>query len=143
MDASNKRYQLGNYVKDWGHRVVRIVGIDYKNLSVNYGEDNHATLEWHDIFPIPIKANLLVQMGFSLLEEKRNPYHVKYSMSIVILGRHYNATGIEYDNKSLWSFSNTSILYVHQLQNILSIINPAMDCHMGPFPLQQNSSTKS
>ena len=129
MDMSNKRYQLDNYVKDWGHRVVKIVGLDHKKVTVDYGEDNQATLEWHDIFPIPIKVNLLVQMGFSLLEEKRNPYHVKYSMSTIILGRHYNATGIEYDNKSLWNFSNTSVLYIHQLQNIMSIINPAIHFH--------------
>ena len=129
MGAANKRYQLDNYVKDWGGRIVKIVELDHKNIVVDYGEDNHATLEWHDIFPIPIKVNLLIQMGFSLLEEKRNPYHVKYSMSIIILGRHYNATGIEYDNKSLWTFSNTSVLYIHQLQNIMAIINPAIDFH--------------
>ena len=143
MSTDNKRYELGNYVKDWGNRIVKVVGINYSNITVQYGGDEEATLEWHDISPIQIRVGLLKEMGFYLVEEKRNPYHVKYSMSIVLGGKYYNVTGIEYEDKSLWSFNSVSVIYIHQLQNLVSIIMPSTHLHIQSSHLQRGFSTTS
>jgi hypothetical protein len=125
MSIDNKRYELGNYAKDWGNRVVKILGINITNVLVEYEGEEEATLDWHDISPIQIRSGLLKEIGFSLIEEKRNPYHIRYSMSIILGGKYHNAIGIEYEDKSLWSFKNVSVLYIHQLQNLISIIMPS------------------
>lgn len=141
MNTNNKGYQLGNYIKDWGNRIVKITGIKPDNVDVEYPGEIRDTLSWYDVSPVDLKVDILKGMGFYLINEKRNPYHVQYSMSIILNGKYYNAIGIEYEDRSLWHFSNTSILYVHQLQNLLYIVCPSKDHQDLRTPLSSSVST--
>ena len=124
MAERNKRYQLGNYIQDWRKNVATIKEIDQKGIMALYAEDVSHYLEWHDFSPLEIKVDLLEQMGFAIVKKKQNMYHQDISMAINLNGKFYNTRGIIYEDKNIWTFQGITVLYVHQIQNIISIIEP-------------------
>jgi hypothetical protein len=74
-------------------------------------------------------------MGFETIKEKENPYHRDISLVIRVNGKFYNIRGIVYDDKSIWVFQGITILYIHQLQNIIGIIEPTIDLRILLQPL--------
>lgn len=120
-----KAYQIGNYIQDWQKKIAMVVEINQKGILAEYADNQTYFLEWHDLKPIEIKIPIMVEMGFSIAREKDNPYHKEIGMSILLGGKFYNARGIVYENKSIWVFNSVSLLYIHQVQNIISIIYPS------------------
>jgi hypothetical protein len=119
-----KAYQLGNYIKDWQKKVAMIIEIDQKGVLAEYLDNKTYKLEWHDFKPIEISVPLMVEIGFSVVKEKDNPYHKDVSMTTVLNGKFYNARGVLYKGNSIWTFNNITVIYLHQVQNIISIIDP-------------------
>lgn len=119
-----KAYQIGNYIQDWQKKIAMIVEINQKGVLAEYADDQTYFLEWHDMKPIEIKIPILIEMGFAIAKEKDNPYHKEIGMSILLGGKFYTTIGIIYDNKSIWVFNSVTLLYIHQIQNIISIIYP-------------------
>ena len=130
-----KAYQLGNYIQDWQKKIAMVVEINQKGVLAEYADTQTYFLEWHDLKPIEIKIPIMIEMGFSIAREKDNPYHKEVGMSILLGGKFYNARGIVYDDKSIWVFNSVTVLYVHQIQNIISIIDPSksMQIHRSPL----------
>lgn len=120
-----KAYQIGNYIQDWQKKIAMVVEINQKGVLAEYADDQAYFLEWHDVKPLEIKIPIMVEMGFSIAREKDNPYHKEIGMSILLGGKFYNARGIVYENRSIWVFNNVTLLYVHQVQNIISIVDPS------------------
>ena len=120
-----KAYQLGNYIQDWQKKIAMVVEINQKGVLAEYADKQTYFLEWHDLKPLEIKIPIMIEMGFSIAREKDNPYHKEIGMSILLGGRFYNARGIVYDNRSIWVFNSVTTLYIHQIQNIISIIDPS------------------
>jgi hypothetical protein len=127
MSVDNKRYQIGNHVKHWKGEIVSIEEIKKETVTIKFKDGTLQEVVWGDIKPLPITVDLLRQMGFETVNTFKNPYHTKFSLSITIYGKFYNAHGIVYDDKNIWTFSNTTVLYINQIQNILSVIDPAKD----------------
>jgi hypothetical protein len=119
-----KRYQLGNYIQDWQKKIAMVVEINQKGILAEYANNQTYFLEWHDMKPLEITVQLMKEMGFTVAREKDNPYHKEIGMSILLGGKFYNSRGIIYSDRSIWTFNSTTLLYVHQVQNIISIIDP-------------------
>lgn len=119
-----KRYQLGNYVQDWQKKIAMVVEINQKGILAEYSDNQTYFLEWHDTKPIEITIPIMEEMGFTVAREKDNQYHKEIGMSILLGGKFYNSRGIIYNDNSIWTFSNTTVLYVHQIQNLISIVSP-------------------
>ena len=127
MNLDKKRCQIGNHVKHWKGDVVSIEEIKKETVSIKFEDGTLQEVVWGDIKPLPITVDLLRQMGFEVVNTFKNPYHTKFSLSITIYGKHYNAHGIVYEDKNIWTFTTTTVLYINQIQNMLSIIDPARD----------------
>jgi hypothetical protein len=127
MPINNKRYQIGNYIQDWQKKIAMVKEIDQRGILAQYAEEATYKLEWHDITPLNIKVDLLHEMGFETIKQKENPYHRDLSLATRVNGKFYNIRGIVYDDKAIWVFQGITVLYVHQVQNILSIIEPTID----------------
>jgi hypothetical protein len=125
MAERNKRYQLGNYIQDWRKNVAMVKEIDQKGILASYYDDHISHhLEWHDFSPLEIRVDLLEEMEFVLIKRKQNMYHQDISMAINLNGKFYNARGIIYEDNNIWTFQSITVLYIHQIQNIISIIEP-------------------
>ena len=127
MPINNKRYQIGNYIQDWQKKIAVVKEVDQKGILAQYAEESTYNLEWHDFTPIDIKADLLQHMGFEIVKQKDNPYHKDISMAITVNRKFYNIRGILYEDKSIWVFQTITVLYIHQIQNILYIIEPTIN----------------
>lgn len=119
-----KRYQLGNYIQDWQKKIAMVVEINQKGILAEYADSQTYFLEWHDMKPLEITVQLMKEMGFTLAREKDNPYHKEIGMSIILGGKFYNSRGIIYNDRSIWTFNSTTLIYIHQIQNIIYIIDP-------------------
>lgn len=130
-----KAYQLGNYIQDWQKKIAMVVEINQKGVLAEYADNQTYFLEWHDLKPLEIKIPILIEMGFSIAREKDNTYHKEIGMSILLGGKFYNSRGIIYDDRSIWVFNSVTVLYIHQVQNIVSIIYPdkSMQIHRSPL----------
>jgi hypothetical protein len=135
MANNNTRYQIGNYIQDWQKKVAMVKEIDQRGILAQYAEEGTYKLEWHDFTPLDINVPLLHEMGFETIKEKENPYHRDISLVIRVNGKFYNIRGIVYDDKSIWVFQGITILYIHQLQNIIGIIEPTIDLRILLQPL--------
>lgn len=125
MQNNKNGYQLGNYVIDWKKNVGEIIKLDEGGVVLKCKMDPYNSVKWNDFNPISITVDVMKGLGFSIVDQKENPYHRRYSMAIILNGRFYNAVGIVYEDKSIWSFNNITVLYLHQIQNIISIISPS------------------
>lgn len=101
-----------------------VVEINQKGILAEYADNQTYFLEWHDMKPLEITVQLMKEMGFTVAREKDNPYHKEIGMSILLGGKFYNSRGIIYNDRSIWTFNSTTLLYIHQIQNIVSIIDP-------------------
>lgn len=143
MAEVNKRYQLENIVQDWTGEIVVVKEVRQTGLLVKYANDSEVFLEWRDLEPVLIRKNTMIDLGFSVVGEKVNPFHIELSMATMIRGKFYNAKGYLYDDRSLWTFHGVSVLYIHQVQNIMSIIDPTISLGPPYSVLLHASSTTS
>ena len=127
MSYVDKRFQVGNYAKDWTEKILRIVEIKEGGVTAQYANEERRDVPWQDIIPLPIREDLLDQIGFKTIKERLNPYHREVTVSSIINGRHYHMMGFLYEDKSLWTFNGMSLRYLHQVQNILYILEPTID----------------
>jgi len=126
MKVIHKRYQVGNLVQDWTGEDLIVEEVKRDGLSVRYNNGNVLFLEWHDLSPCPITKNSMMSIGFDVVGERVNTFHTELSMTSLIRGKFYNAKGYLYEDRSLWTFHGVSVLYIHQIQNIMSIIDPEL-----------------
>lgn len=64
---------------------------------------------------------------FSLIKTTKHQFHTKEEYCLNLGGVKFYLSGFLYEDKSIWSFSNLITLhYLHQLQNLLAILNPAI-----------------
>ena len=129
MRLDDKRYQLGNYVAVKGLGMLSIVAMDEERVVMSNGEG----LPWHYVKPIELTEELMYKIGFVLIKKIDNPHHLDVNMSIKINGRFYYSRGIVFDNKSMWSFYGAGIKYLHQLQQIIWIIEPTFDINLDSY----------
>lgn len=112
-----------------------VVEINQKGILAEYANNQTYFLEWHDMKPLEITVQLMKEMGFTVAREKDNPYHKEIGMSILLGGKFYNSRGIIYNDRSIWTFNSTTLLYLHQIQNIISIIDPTREISIPRMPL--------
>ena len=112
-----------------------VVEINQKGILAEYADSQTYFLEWHDMKPLEITVQLMKEMGFTLAREKDNPYHKEIGMSIILGGKFYNSRGIIYNDRSIWTFNSTTLLYIHQIQNIVSIIDPNINLRISLMSL--------
>ena len=129
MRLDDKRYQLGNYVAVKGTGMLSIVEMTKESVLMSNGEG----LPWHLIKPVELSEELMYKVGFELIKKIDNPHHQDVNMSIKINGRFYYARGIIFDDKSMWSFYGVGIKYLHQLQQILWIIEPTFEINLDSY----------
>jgi hypothetical protein len=129
MGFENKRYQLGSYVNVKHLGVSSIKGMDDEMVTI-YSDEK---LPWHYIKPLEISEDHMIDIGFELLKKISNPHHMDINMCIRINGRFYFARGIVYDDKSIWSFYGSGVRYVHQLQQLIWIIEPTFKINLATF----------
>lgn len=127
MKLDDKRYQLGSYVDVKGIGMLSITAISMENVKVSNGEE----LPWHYIKPVDLSEQLMKEIGFEMIKKTNNSHHIDVNMSIKIMGRFYFTRGIVYENKSMWSFYGAGIKYLHQLQQIVWIIDPSYEFNLG------------
>lgn len=123
MRLDDKRYQLGNYVAVKGLGMLSIAEMTKEKVVMSNGEG----LYWHLVKPIELAEELMYKVGFVMIKKIDHPHHVDLNMSIKINGRFYYARGIVFKDKAMWSFYGAGIKYLHQLQQIIWIIEPTFE----------------
>jgi hypothetical protein len=123
MTLENKRYQLGNYIKLLEGTVVKITTISQDNVEVILN-DKQIKLEYGQIYPIIISEEIMQSFGFKRLRKTEYSLHKMISYEKIINGKMYYPKVFIYNDNIIWHMKDISFKYVHQLQNILSIIEP-------------------
>jgi hypothetical protein len=117
-------YQLNNYTTVMSKETVKLTRIgvyvceaqDRSGINEEYFTDS--------LQPLPITPELLKQAGCVEIEHKVETLHVKKTFEIKINKRSYYLNGYLYDGKSVWRFRDFTIHHFHQLQQILTMIEP-------------------
>ena len=129
MRLDDKRYQVGSYVAVKGLGMRTITGMDLEKVFVS----NDEGLPWHFVKPVELTEELMYKIGFVVIKKIDNPHHLDINMSIKINGRYYYSRGIVFDNKSMWSFYGAGIKYLHQLQQLIWIIEPKYEFNLDSY----------
>ena len=114
-------------VKGLGMRTI--TGMDLEKVFVS----NDEGLPWHFVKPVELTEELMYKIGFVVIKKIDNPHHLDINMSIKINGRYYYSRGIVFDNKSMWSFYGAGIKYLHQLQQLIWIIEPKYEFNLDSY----------
>lgn len=122
-----QRYQLGNYivVNDLGD--AKIINMSYSRLTVLLTTGEEIDLEYDKIRPIILTEEVLNKEEFSLIRCIEYELHSMVSYEIKINGKMHYLRGFVVNAEYLWSFNTLTFRYLHQLQNIISIIEPGYD----------------
>ena len=129
MRLDDKRYQLGSYVAVKGLGMRTITGMDLEKVFVS----NDEGLPWYFVKPVELTEELMYKIGFVVIKKIDNPHHLDINMSIKINGRYYYSRGIIFDDKSMWSFYGAGIKYLHQLQQLIWIIEPKYEFNLDSY----------
>jgi hypothetical protein len=121
MTLDNKRYQLHNYVKLLEGTLVRITSISYDKLNVELN-GSIISLGYDEVYPVILTESLIEAMGFRKIKKTEYALHQMVSYEKTINGKMYYAKVFIYKDSILWNMKELSFKYVHQMQNILSII---------------------
>jgi hypothetical protein len=124
MGPDSKRYLLGSIVSVYVKNDAEIIGMTSDKVEVKYPDGKTEFVLWYHIRPINLGPDYMRQIGFSLMKKIEHPHHMEYCMDIKINGKFYTARGIVLKDRSIWSFNNVSIRYLHQVQSLVWIIEP-------------------
>jgi len=124
MDREEKRYQLGNYVSVNGKVIAEITSLSKTEVGVQYKNGEEEKVPWHHIYPIYLSTEKMSSIGFSHIRSNNFNHHQEVIMDVRINGKFYNARGIILEDRSLWSFNNVSVRFLHQVQSLIWILEP-------------------
>ena len=125
---------IGNYVKHVQYdQTYKVIELDYRGMVYLENIDKEG-IEGYDcllksIIPLPITIDWLVKNGFEKRHEELLDYYyytkeTKDCLFIItireISGGYFKCF---VDNNALQSYGYADIQYIHQLQNLLNIIN--------------------
>lgn len=125
---------IGNYVKHVQYdQTYKVIELDYRGMVYLENIDKEG-IEGYDcllksIIPLPITIDWLVKNGFEKRYEKLLDYYyytkeTKDCLFIItireISGGYFKCF---LDNNALQSYGYADIQYIHQLQNLLNILN--------------------
>jgi hypothetical protein len=124
MNPGGRRYSLESIVIVDVYKTGQITSMSEDTVDVVYADKSKEAVSWYHISPINLHVDVMVHLGFSLTRKTEHPHHMEYVMNIKINGRLYMARGIVLKDRSIWSFNNVSIRYLHQVQSLIWIIEP-------------------
>lgn len=130
---------IGNFVKYvWFDGIYEVVDLDYRGMVYIKNVDKESLFEGHEcllksISPIPITIEWLVKNGFEKRREDILDYYY-YSKEIedglykILIQCSDSDAGVGYftlyfNNNKCQTSGYADIQYIHQLQNLLNIIN--------------------
>ena len=123
----NTRYQLGNYTLLIDTYRTKIVGLSETSVRIEVPksiEGLNDFVDWDKVRPIELTEDILLSIGFTYVLKREHEFHKMTSYEIRINGKFYYIRGFLVNDEYLWSFLGLTFRYLHQLQNILSIIEP-------------------
>jgi hypothetical protein len=124
MRPDDKRYQLGSFISARGLEIAQVTSLSDSQVGVLFKDGREEVLPWHQIYPVNLDVSFMEALGFKILKKDQFVHHLEYVMDIRVNGRFYSAKGIILADRSIWSFNNTSVRYMHQIQAIMWIIEP-------------------
>lgn len=120
-----RNLQLGNFVEDYEGNIWKVESLnENKIMCIGFGPEDYTVASEDKFIPIKITSGLLRQAGIPELTRRREPLHDTVIFEIKINGTYYNITLIEFQGQSIATFNNYTLLYFHQLQNVLKIYEP-------------------
>lgn len=121
---------VGNLILSPSGKITKVFGVSEELFMVNHISDSCQGKTLEDWNPIPITEEFLDRNGF------KNRYNIAYEREIdgyyIEIQLEYANMGDEYvnchiDNCSRCTVASADIQYVHQLQNLLSIMDIKFD----------------
>lgn len=125
MDLSNDILQIGNYIKDYEGKIWKVSSLDETSLIIVRDiKGLEITLDLKYLLPIKINKDIIEKTGLKQVQEpSKEIFHHIYKYEIKINGKSYLLNIMEYQNSSLISFNRFTIRYLHELQNIVKLID--------------------
>lgn len=128
-------FMIGNILKCvWDDEIYEVVIVDYRGMVYLKNIDKEGKIEGHEcllksIHPIPITIEWLVKNGFEKRHEEFLDYYYYtketkdclFRITIREISGGYFKCYL--DNNALQSYGYMDIQYIHQLQNLLNILN--------------------
>lgn len=135
MEASE--WMIGNAVKVHGHPKCRVIGVNHGEVVTLWSETDDDEIECFErVSPITITEKFLERNGFVLDDDiegftEEKFYLLKLDKFTITIHEGSNTIGrdwwIHIDNGDGCTIASADVQYVHQLQNILNIMNIKFD----------------
>lgn len=124
-DLSNQHYQLGNYVS-FKDNIVKIDNLDTNADIIRVIDKNGEVYEtaFSNLSPIKLTEETFAKMGYEPSTKEEKTMHTKLIYNIIINGKMYYIQGHVFKTGSIWNWNTITFHYFHQLQNLLSVIEP-------------------
>lgn len=130
---------IGNAVKVHGHPKCRVIGVNHGEVVTLWSETADDEMECFErVCPIPITEEWLTKNGFkreydcicefTYYIREIDGYFVEVKIGCSNMGDEY--VNCHIDNCDRNSVANADIQYVHQLQNLLNIMNIKFDIEL-------------
>jgi len=130
MKLDDKRYQLGSFISVRGTKLAKVTGINKEGVLVEYEDNTEETVPWHYVYPLSIDVKTMELLGFKVLRKDQFAHHTEYLMDIKVNGKFYNSKGIVLKDRNIWSFNNTTVRNIHQIQSLLWIIDSSLSFNL-------------
>ena len=115
---------VGNHLK-FNNHIIKITEIQKENLIIEFQDGTRLYSPYSDVKGINTESSVLSSLGLTKISSKKILLHTQDIFEIDIKGKKYFLKGLIFDDSIIWRFDNfLSFHYIHQLQNICSLVNP-------------------
>ena len=120
----DRPYQYGNYVLFNNEEIMRVDGISKDLLDLTDENGTVYSLPYSKISGLPLSREIMKKFKVGATSIETKLLHTKIIYDISINGKIYRFFGHQYKDKHIWSFKDITIHYMHEFQNLLSLIEP-------------------
>ncbi len=117
-------YQLDNYVLFKDKEYAKIFSINKDIIGVESKDYILATTAPSNISGIPLREKVLESLDLMPTSRQVNPLSIKLMYNIIVHGKIHRLYGHEFKDGAIWNLSGVSVRYFHEVQNIMTIIEP-------------------
>lgn len=129
--------QINNYLYHGAHE-VQVDETHQDGPVIRFSDGTKIKTRYEDTRFVELGSNVLIRLKSlgkpicSMIKTTKELLHTKEDYSVNIGGKIFFLNGYLYNDKSIWQFSNIVTLhYLHQLQNLVGILNPEVELLLG------------
>ena len=124
FEQASRIFSPGNYVRYY-NSVTRVAELRSTEVVIFFDDGTLLPVDYGSLEGITLEPNVLLKIGCTRVSKYQYDLHMKEIYKLDVLGKVYYIHIIQFDDQLLLRLENfISLRFLHELQNILTVINP-------------------